>query len=104
MQCPAQVSWHVPLAMSGQTADFTHRGNGTLAFAPRLPAPYTLPVYLPGVLGTLSETAQGTITLAVSAIGSLRTLHVDVLRVGKSSCPSTPVTLGPGQSVSWERK
>ena len=46
------VTWHVPLAISGQQADLP---RSSLTFAPRIPAPYTLPIILPGVLGVLSS-------------------------------------------------
>ena len=100
------VEWHLPLAISGQHADLP---AGSLRFDPKVPAPFTLPVYLPGVLGTLEAAPAGaaddavtsasavTYTLRLS-IGSLSLKH---LAVGASVCDK-PVDLHAGQpGVSW---
>ena len=42
------VSWHIVLAMSGQLADLSLPTNRSLSFEPRLPAPFSLPLMLPG--------------------------------------------------------
>ena len=42
------VSWHIVLAMSGQLADLSLPTNRSLTFEPRLPAPFSLPLMLPG--------------------------------------------------------
>ena len=48
------VSWHVPLAISGQLADLSSPAARSLTFAPAVSAPFSLPLMLPGVLGTVS--------------------------------------------------
>ena len=92
------VSWHIPLAMSGQLADLASPTNRSLTFAPRLPAPYSLPIMLPGMLGTLGSTAAGryTVCLTVGAI------ELDLLSVDGHRAPPRPVVLvGGGGCVDW---
>ena len=69
------VAWHIPLAISGQQANLP---NGTLSFAPKLKAPYSLPVVLPGVFGSLSSPSTGryALRLTVGAL-TLTSLSVD---------------------------
>ena len=69
------VAWHIPLAISGQQANLP---NGTLSFAPKLKAPYSLPVVLPGVFGSLSSPSTGryALHLTVGAL-TLTSLSVD---------------------------
>lgn len=93
------VLWHIPLALSGQIADLPH---SRLAFNPKLPVPYALPIMLPGVLGTLSAAptsqpggVQYTVELTIGQ------LTLENLLVGNSSCPTKPAVLQPGQPVTW---
>ena len=46
------VSWHIPLAMSGQLADLSQPTNRSLTFAPTIAAPYVIVVF-PGNLRTV---------------------------------------------------
>jgi non-lysosomal glucosylceramidase len=86
------VQWHLPLAISGQDADIP---NKTLVFSPVIPAPYKLPLLLPGVLGTV---ASDGVTRTVSlAFGSL---DLTVLSVSGAAHPG-PVRIAAGGSVSW---
>ena len=91
------VSWHVPLAMSGQLADLTVAGNRSLEFTPALPPPYSLPIMLPGVLGTLSSKAAGQYEVALT-VGQLQ---LDVLTVDGHRAPGAQVILSTGAPVSW---
>jgi hypothetical protein len=83
-------------ALSGQQGDIY---RGALSFDPRLPAPFSLPVSLPGVLGTLAVDAAGRHNLSV-AFGTL-SLVSGGLRVGAAVYAGGAVTLGPGQWVAW---
>ena len=47
--------WHLPLALSGQDADLP---SGRLSFAPKIPAPFELPLLLPGTWGLVSATVS----------------------------------------------
>ena len=81
------------MALSGQQADMT---VATLTFAPRLTAPYSLPVLLPGVVGTVSSPAAGHYELALT-VGSLALNH---LAVNGAAYPH-PVTVTPAAPASW---
>ena len=90
------VSWHIPLAISGQLGDLSDATNRSLSFAPKLDAPYSLPFMLPGVLGSISSLRHGSYTVALT-VGELtlqflsvhgRKAPGDVVRL----CTSTPVT------------
>ena len=71
----AITAWHLPFAISGQAADLP---RGSLTFAPKLTeAAWTLPFYLPGVLGTVSKVAGGEYSLRV-AVGELKLTHLAV--------------------------
>lgn len=95
------ISWHALLALSGQVASLIP-GNASLAFAPRVPRPFTLPVLLPGVIGLLVADAGSNATLTVSNITSLESLTLDrVVLDGVVTTFDAPVTLRPGQSVTW---
>ena len=87
------VAWHIPIAISGQQAEL-HKGS--LTFAPKVKPPYVLPVFMPGVLGTLTATASGEYTLALT-VGEL---DLDVLAVGGKATPGK-VHVAVGKPVSW---
>lgn len=96
------VSWHIPLAITGQLADLSSSTNRSLTFAPTVDAPYTLPLMLPGLLGTVSSSATGryTVSLTVGAI------ELDLLAVDGSAAPHTAPGSGvqlsaDGSPVSW---
>ena len=91
------VSWHIPIAISGQQAEL-HKGS--LTFAPKVEAPYVLPVFLPGVLGTLTATTAGKYTVVLT-VGAL---ELDVLSVAGKVAPTGSggkVVLASGVPVSW---
>eukprot|EP01052_Picozoa_sp_SAG31_P039038 SAG31_NODE_5329_length_2608_cov_1.073735_2_plen_95_part_00 len=89
------VAWHLPIAMSGQQADL-HKGS--LTFAPKVQPPFTLPVFMPGVLGTLS--ANGTSYTIKLTVGSL---ELATLAVDGHAAPndSGKVKLVPGKQLTW---
>ena len=91
------VAWHLPLALSQQQANLP---NGTLSFAPRLPAPYSLPVLLPGVLGVLRSTRAGeyAVWLTVGEL-DLQRLAVDG-RAAPNTGPSLRLVAG-APPVVW---
>ena len=97
----AYTSWHVPLALSGQSASLLPADSAALTFDPSIETPYTLPVYLPGVLGTLTNDGSA-ITLALT-VGSLK---VKTLTVSGAAAPAGPdgfVEVAPGNPVSWSK-
>ena len=92
------VSWHVPLAMSGQLADLSDTSNRSLTFAPTIPAPYSLPLMLPGVLGTIASSATGKYSVMLT-IGEL---ELGTLSVDGHKAPGATVHLSAkGAPVSW---
>ena len=90
------VSWHVPLAISGQLADLSNSNNRTLTFAPAVSAPYTLPILLPGILGTVASPSVGKFIVQLS-VGDLK-LHV--LAVDGHRAPDD-IHLQVGAPVTW---
>lgn len=82
------------MALSGQQADMT---KASLTFAPRLKAPFSLPVMLPGVVGIVSSPSVGQYELALT-VGSLT---LQVLAVNGSVYPHPTVTVTPGVPASW---
>ena len=93
------VSWHIPLAMSGQLADLASPTNRSLTFAPKLPPPYSLPIMLPGVLGAVASTAARRYTVCLT-VGSI---ELDLLSVDGSKAPRSPFRLvGGGDCVDWD--
>lgn len=82
--------------LSGQTVDLP---AGKLTFVPRFPPPYTLPVLIAGVEGTLTRAvAGGAYTLEV-AFGSL-SLPKGGLIADDTACMQA-VSLSAGESISW---
>eukprot|EP00035_Acanthoeca_spectabilis_P015534 m.310465 g.310465 ORF g.310465 m.310465 type:complete len:540 (-) comp16380_c0_seq1:162-1781(-) len=93
------VSWHVPLALSGQLADLSAKGNRSLTFAPAVDPPYSLPLMLPGVLGVLASAAEGEyrVSLTVGAV------ELDLLSVDGHPAPGGAVSLvAGGPAVAWQ--
>jgi len=86
----------IPL-LSGQIVDMASSGV-QLQLNPMYPAPYTMPVLISGVEGSISATAGGKFTLAV-AFGKLE-LHAGGLVVAGKPCAKA-VSLEAGQSISW---
>ena len=86
--------WLLP-ALSGQQTDLS---AGALSFAPALPCPMRLPALSAGLEGVISCDAAGAFTLSV-AFGSLE-LPAGGLSANGRAC-AAPVSLGPGDSVSW---
>jgi hypothetical protein len=92
------VSWHVPLAMSGQLADLTSPTNRSLTFAPRLQPPFSLPIMLPGVLGTVGSSVAGKYTVCLT-VGEI---ELDLLSVDGNKAPGSPVRLVANKEcVDW---
>ena len=91
------VLWHLPFAFTGQYTDLT---NGTLLFSPKLRPPFTLPVLIPKIFGSISATllpngkSSYTLTLAIG------NLSLNLLAVNNVKYPGS-VHLTAGQSVQW---
>eukprot|EP00658_Telonema_sp_P-2_P012197 TRINITY_DN14648_c0_g1_i1.p1 TRINITY_DN14648_c0_g1~~TRINITY_DN14648_c0_g1_i1.p1 ORF type:complete len:256 (+),score=58.98 TRINITY_DN14648_c0_g1_i1:105-770(+) len=62
------VAWHIPLALTGQTANLQ---RGSLMFDPKMSMPFSLPVLLPGVLGTLAVRQPGEFSVKLT-VGELQ--------------------------------
>eukprot|EP00043_Microstomoeca_roanoka_P010110 m.96381 g.96381 ORF g.96381 m.96381 type:complete len:1092 (-) comp14791_c0_seq2:334-3609(-) len=92
------VQWHLPLAISGQQA---HLPNGTLTFAPVISPPYTLPILLPGVLGSLSAIQSDPHTVTFDVKLTSGSLSLTYLAVAGHICPNSTIALSAGQSISW---
>jgi hypothetical protein len=69
-----------------------------LTFAPVLPAPYTLPVLLPGVVATLSASGSAPARFTLQLV--FGSLQLTTLAVGARAYPG-PVALAAGQIVAW---
>ena len=99
------VSWHVPLAISGQLADLTSPTNRSLTFAPRQKPPYTLPLMLPGVLGTVASATDGSVS-KYSVCLTVGELELDLLSVNGINAPKAPGgplrLIAGGACVGWE--
>jgi hypothetical protein len=87
------VAWHIPIAISGQQADLPKR---SLTFSPKVKPPFVLPVFMPGVLGTLTAGSGGSYTLALT-VGQL---DLDVLAVADQAVPGK-VHVAVGKPVTW---
>ena len=75
-----------------------HLPNASLKFAPKVKAPFALPVLLPGVLGVLSSTVQGEYSLRLT-VGELR---LSLLEVDGKAAPGESVQLAAGcPPVQW---
>ena len=98
------TAWHLPLALSGQTASLGTPGNVTLTFAPRQPCPFQLPMLLVARLGTIScrSGAAGAADTFVLELLAGDALELDVLAVNGHAYPSpASVTLVVGTPLSW---
>ena len=92
------VSWHIPLAMSGQNANLP---AGWLRFAPKLTAPYAVPIFLPGVLGQLacSESGQHSVRLTAGEL-TLSELSVNGAHAAAAADGKVHLVAG-GPAVVW---
>jgi hypothetical protein len=86
--------WHVPLALSGQDYNAI---DGSLAFAPRLDLPLSLPVTVSGAIGTLTLDSDGAGELAITA-GELR---VRSLQIDGQTLWEGDGMLETGQALKW---
>ena len=91
----ALTHFFLHLALSGQQASLP---KGTLSFAPRYAAPFSLPLLLAGTTGRVSADAAGTYTVSI-AFGEL-SLPAGGLSVNGRAFAGA-VNLQRGQSVSW---
>jgi non-lysosomal glucosylceramidase len=93
-------AWHLVFALSGQSFDAP---SGSLAFAPKLSPPFSLPVLTPKTVASIAATADGRFTLRVRAGKPLR---LSAVRVGEVAAPAgvVPAVLGPGESITWKRE
>lgn len=91
------VLWHLPFAISRQYIDLS---QGILSFSPNLRPPFTLPVLIPNILGSISATpllndqSSYTFTLAVGH------LSLNRLAINNVAYPGS-VSLIAGQSIQW---
>eukprot|EP00755_Sulcionema_specki_P009882 Sspe_Gene.44889::Locus_22090_Transcript_1_1_Confidence_0.750_Length_3051::g.44889::m.44889 len=85
--------WHTALAVSGQQANLPNR---ELSFTPKIPAPYTLPVFLPGRVGTIEADAAGKHRFCLTT-GSLDLTSITVDGRGVTGT----LSLRPGNCVHW---
>jgi|EP01043_Picozoa_sp_COSAG02_P005690 hypothetical protein len=90
-----QVMWHIPFALTGQHWDAP---SASLSFAPKLSAPFSLPVFIPGstLLLTAHANGGGTLSLVAGTAVLLKTVVV-----GNSTAADLPKTLALGDSVEW---
>ena len=89
------VMWHIPLALSGQHWDARTRA---LAFQPKVKAPFSLPVFVPGTVALLVADARGGGSLQVVAG---QPLALGNLTVGTRAASNLPRILDVGDSVRW---
>ena len=94
------TSWHVVLAMSGQVARFHPPEAASLAFQPKLSAEakgrdWSLPVLLPGRLGTIQRaSSRYVLTLNLGEV-ALKSLSVD------GCAAPAGVHVSPGHPFVW---
>lgn len=88
------VSWHIPLALSGQQANLPNR---SLTYAPKLKAPYSLPMYMPGVFGVLSSPTVGRYSLRLT-VGEL---ELGLLAVDGHAAPGAVRLAAGGPPMVW---
>jgi uncharacterized protein (DUF608 family) len=91
------VLWHLPFAFSGQYTDLS---TGILSFAPKLRAPFILPVLIPNTLGSISASrvSNGETFYTLSLI--VGNLSLNQLAVNDVKYPGS-VKITAGQSVQW---
>jgi len=91
------VLWHLVFAFSGQYTDLS---TGILSFAPKLRAPFILPVLIPNTLGSISASrvSNGETSYTLSLI--VGNLSLNQLAVNDVKYPGS-VKITAGQSVQW---
>ena len=89
------VMWHIPFALSGQHWDAS---TLTLTFKPKLSAPFSLPVLVPGTSALLVGDEGGGGSLEILAG---QTLTLKQMRVGNRNSSHLPRTLKVGDSIKW---
>jgi hypothetical protein len=91
------VLWHLVFAFSGQYTDLS---TGILSFAPKLRAPFILPVLIPNTLGSISASrvSNGETFYTLSLI--VGNLSLNQLAVNDVKYPGS-VKITAGQSVQW---
>ena len=90
-----QVMWHIPFALSGQHWDAP---SASLTFSPKLSAPFSLPVFVPGSAFVLiaHEAGGGALRLVAG-----RSMTLKAVIVGNSSAAHLPKTLAVGDTIEW---
>ena len=91
----AMTAWHLPYALSGQNANLP---KGSLTFSPKIDttSAWTLPFFLPGVLGTIGADGGGYFITVM--FGSLELAH---LAVDGAAYPGK-VVVAAGQTIAWK--
>lgn len=87
--------WHIPFALTGQHWD---KPSASLSFSPKLPAPFSLPVFIPGSTLLLDAHVNGGGSLSLVAGTAV---HLRMVVVGNSTAAHLPKTLAVGDSVEW---
>lgn len=97
-------SWHIVFALSGQDADLP---NGMLTFDPKVKEDeFTLPVLLPGVLGSISQKKVHRTYMYTFQL-TFGTLKLSTLSVGESKYnipPGQHIMFMPNKPVTWTTK
>jgi hypothetical protein len=92
--------WHLPAAISGQTYSAV---DAELGFAPALQPPYTLPVLVPGAVGTLKCSASGSYSFVV-VLGQIQLRAITMPTANWTAAAGKPVQLVAGDAaLTWER-
>ena len=88
--------WHIPFALTGQHWDAP---SASLSFHPKISAPFSLPVFVPGTVLLLNSqtSGEGTLTLIAG-----RSLTLKELVVGNTSAATQlPKTFDVGDTIKW---
>lgn len=92
--------WHIPRALSGMDLDLSGP-RSHLAFTPAMPpcttAPFQLPWFSPGRLGSIGCNA----THARLSLSAGSPLSIDALSLGASRYPEARPTVAVGRDVVW---
>ena len=87
--------WHIPFALSGQHWDAP---SASLTFSPKLSAPFSLPVFVPGsALALVAHEAGGGALRLVAG----RSMTLNAVVVGNRSAAHLPKTLAVGDTIEW---
>jgi len=86
-------AWHLPLAISGQQADLP---KGALSFSPRVTPPYSLPILLPGVIGSIRSQHSMHFELELT-VGSLQLTSLQV----RGCAWRGAATVTVGRTMAW---